>query len=188
MGDKVDSPDSDVEVQKEDENSKKKSKKKLKKEKRKLQEEDNASEETSEKENTEKISKKKKKDKNKEQAVVEDENKNNKRKGDEEMEVDEDESSPKKTKFDWDEVITSLLMKKDDKEMKLNKLKKKCLSEFFSSNEGTHKTQEEVGAKFDKKLKKRKYRLLKDRVKLIVDDEPEEKIIPENPEPVIQKE
>merc|ERR1711872_1105011 len=52
--DKVDSPDSDVEVQKEDENSKKKSKKKLKKEKRKLQEEDNASEETSEKENTEK--------------------------------------------------------------------------------------------------------------------------------------
>merc|ERR1712042_170668 len=176
MGDKVDSPDSDVEVQKEDENSKKKSKKKLKKEKRKLQEEDNASEETSEKENTEKISKKKKKkDKNKEQAVVED--KNNKRKRDEEMEVDEDESSPKKTKFDWDEVITSLLMKKDDKEMKLNKLKKKCLSEFFSSNEGTHKTPEEVGAKFDKKLKKRKYRLLKDRVKLIVDDEPEEKII-----------
>jgi len=187
--DKVDSPDSDVEVQKEDENSKKKSKKKLKKEKRKLQEEDNASEETSEKENTEKISKKKKKkDKNKEQAVVEDENKNNKRKRDEEMEVDEDESSPKKTKFDWDEVITSLLMKKDDKEMKLNKLKKKCLSEFFSSNEGTHKTPEEVGAKFDKKLKKRKYRLLKDRVKLIVDDEPEEKIISEKPEPVIKKE
>merc|ERR1712130_786156 len=172
--DKVDSPDSDVEVQKEDENSKKKSKKKLKKEKRKLQEEDNASEETSEKENTEKNSKKKKK--------------NNKRKRDEEMEVDEDESSPKKTKFDWDEVITSLLMKKDDKEMKLNKLKKKCLSEFFSSNEGTHKTQEEVGAKFDKKLKKRKYRLPKGRVKLIVDDEPEEKIISEKPEPVIKKE
>merc|ERR1719499_2421974 len=94
----------------------------------------------------------------------------------------------KKTKFDWDEVITSLLMKKDDKEMKLNKLKKKCLSEFFSSNEGTHKTQEGVGAKFDKKLKKRKYRLLKDRVKLIVDDEPEEKIISEKPEPVIKKE
>merc|ERR1712050_24054 len=188
--DKVDSPDSDVEVQKEDENSKKKSKKKLKKEKRKLQEEDNASEETSEKENTEKISKKKKKkDKNKEQAVVEeDENKNNKRKRDEEMEVDEDESSPKKSKFDWDDVITSLLLKKDDKEMKLNKLKKKCLSEFFSSNEGTHKTPEEVGAKFDKKLKKRKYRLLKDRVKLIVDDEPEEKIISEKPEPVIKKE
>merc|ERR1712243_551353 len=99
-----------------------------------------------------------------------DENKNNKRKRDEEMEVDEDESSPKKTKFDWDEVITSLLMKKDDKEMKLNKLKKKCLSEFFSSNEGTHKTPEDEGAKFDKNFKKRNYRPLKAIVNVMVDD------------------
>merc|ERR1719278_1805738 len=101
----------------------------------------------------------------------EDLNKNKKRKRDEEMEVDEDASSPKKTKFDWDEVITSLLMQKDDKEMKLNKLKKKCVNEFFSANEGTHKTTEEVGAKFDKKMKKRKYRVLKDKVKLVLDSE-----------------
>merc|ERR1712025_1536663 len=58
-------------------------------------------------------------------------------------------------------------------EMKLNKLKKKCVSEFFALNEGTHKTQEEIGAKFDKKLKKRKYRVLKDKVKLILDNEGE---------------
>jgi len=155
--------------------TKKKSKKDRKKEKLQMQEEENVSEETSEKENTEKVSKKKnKKEKNKDKEKIEDkvvdENKNNKRKRDEEMDVDEDESSPKKTKFDWDEVITGLLMKKEDNEMKLNKLKKKCVNEFFSFYEGTHKTHEEVGAKFDKKLKKRKYRVLKDRVKLILDD------------------
>lgn len=161
----------------EDDGTKKKSKKERKKEKLKSLEEENVSEESSEKENTEKISKKKQKkmDKEKEKESLEDENKNNKkRKRDETMEVDEEESSPKKSKFDWDDVITGLLMKKDGNEMKLNKLKKKCVSEFFSQNEGTHKTAEEVGSKFDKKLKKRRYRLLKDKVKLILDEEADE--------------
>jgi len=166
----------DVEMN-EDDGTKKKSKKERKKDKLKAMEDENASEESSEKENTEKISKKKKKkmdkEKEKEKGMAEDENKNRKRKreADETMEVDEDESSAKKSKFDWDEVITSLLMQKDGNEMKLNKLKKKCVSEFFSQNEDTHKSAEEIGAKFDKKLKKRKYRLLKDKVKLIVDEE-----------------
>eukprot|EP00092_Neocalanus_flemingeri_P032156 GFUD01034948.1.p1 GENE.GFUD01034948.1~~GFUD01034948.1.p1 ORF type:complete len:482 (+),score=205.87 GFUD01034948.1:70-1446(+) len=152
----------------EDDGTKKKSKKERKKEK--LMEEENAAEETSEKENTEKISKKKKKKMDKVKEIPEDENKNKKRKREEAMEVDEDETSPKKSKFDWDDVITGVLMKKDGNEMKLNKLKKKCVSEFFSQNEGTHKTAEEVGSKFDKKLKKRKYRLLKDKVKLILEE------------------
>jgi len=30
--------------------------------------------------------------------------------------------------------------------MNLNKLKKKCVAEFFAQREGTHKTVEEVGA------------------------------------------
>lgn len=174
----VDEVNGDVEMA-EDDGSKKKSKKERKKEKLKALEEENTSEETSEKENTEKISKKKKKKDKQKEKEVEDENKNNKRKRDDTMEVDEDETSPKKTKFDWDEVITGLLMQKDGNEMKLNKLKKKCVSEFFSLNDGTHKTAEEVGAKFDQKLKKRRYRLLKDRVKLILeggDGEPEEKV------------
>jgi len=191
--DKSDTLDDDTEMAQE-ESSRKKSKKERKKDKlRVLEDEENISE-TSEKENTVKTTKKKKKkDKNKEveKDESEDLNKNKKRKRDEEMEVDEDASQPKKTKFDWDEVITSLLMQKEDKEMKLNKLKKKCVNEFFSANEGTHKTPEEVGAKFDKKLKKRKYRLLKDKVKLVVtdeDDEQEAKIVRDVPEPVVEKE
>merc|ERR1712025_1437852 len=121
-----------------------------------------ASEETSEKENVEtKKSKKKKKDKENDGSL--------KRKREEDtMEVDndaEDVSPVKKIKFDWDETITRVLQQKGN-EMKLSKLKKKCVSEFFALHEGTHKTQEEIGAKFDKKLKKKKYTVLKDRVKL----------------------
>jgi len=121
-----------------------------------------ASEETSEKENVEtKKSKKKKKDKENDGSL--------KRKREEDtMEVDddaEDVSPVKKIKFDWDETITRVLQQKGN-EMKLNKLKKKCVSEFFALHEGTHKSQEEIGAKFDKKLKKKKYTVLKDRVKL----------------------
>merc|ERR1712013_503442 len=189
--DKSDTLDDDTEMAQDE---RRKSKKERKKDKlRVIEDEENISE-TSEKENTDKTTKKKrKKDKNKEveKDESEDLNKNKKRKRDEEMEVDEDASQPKKTKFDWDEVITSLLMQKEDKEMKLNKLKKKCVNEFFSANEGTHKTPEEVGAKFDKKLKKRKYRLLKDKVKLVVtdeDDEQEAKIVRDVPEPVVEKE
>merc|ERR1712025_957149 len=117
---------------------------------------------TSEKENVEtKKSKKKKKDKENDGSQ--------KRKREEDtMEVDNyagDVSPVKKIKFDWDETITRVLQQKGN-EMKLNKLKKKCVSEFFALHEGTHKTQDEIGAKFDKKLKKKKYTVLKDRVKL----------------------
>merc|ERR1712227_813630 len=117
---------------------------------------------TSEKENVEsKKSKKKKKDKENKGSLK-------RKREDDTMEVDNDgeEASPvKKIKFDWDETITRVLQQKGN-EMKLNKLKKKCVSEFFALHEGTHKTQEEIGAKFDKKLKKKKYSVLKDKVKL----------------------
>ena len=149
---------------------KKKSKKKKKKDQSSRIEDEILSEETSEKENTN-ILKKKQKKKQKEQSDMDnDENQNRKRKRDIDMEVDEEISSPKKTKFDWDEIISSLLEKKEGNEMKLNKLKKKCVGEYFAQHEGTHKTLEEIGAKFDKKLKKRKFRVLKDKVKLILDD------------------
>jgi len=162
-----------------DDGTKKKSKKDRKKDELKATEEEIVCEDTSEKENTDKITKKKKKKLNK---VNDDEvaSKDMKRKRDESMEVDEDVSSPKKVKFDWDDTITKLLMKKDGYEMKLKKLKKKCVSEFFSQNEETHKTAEEVGTKFDKKLKKRKFRLLKDKVKLIIEEEEKEpEVVPE---------
>merc|ERR1712012_143212 len=94
---------------------------------------------------------------------------------DEESSQNDVETVSKKAKFDWDEVITGCLKGKSGNEMKLVKLKKKCLREYFSVHEGTHKTKEEVGAKFDKKLKKRSYKVLKDRVKLVGEKNGEEK-------------
>ncbi|XP_023348813.1 glutamic acid-rich protein, partial [Eurytemora carolleeae] len=130
-----------------------------------------------------KSKKSKKKENNKENTEnTEDqveENKTNKRKLDESMKVDE--PSSKKTKFDWDETITSLLSKGE--EMNLNKLKKKCVAEFFAQREGTHKTVEEVGAKFEKKIKKIKCRILNDKVKLIQDEQEEQQYEQEQPLP-----
>ena len=96
-----------------------------------------------------------------------------------------EESPAKKIKFDWDDVITACLKEKDGNGMKLVKLKKKCLREYFSAHEGTHKTKEEVGAKFDKKVNKRSYKMLKDRVKL-VEQEDDEKDEEEDEEEVMQ--
>jgi hypothetical protein len=45
--------------------------------------------------------------------------------------------------------------------MKLNKLKKRCLAEFMAAHPATHKTQEQIGDKFDKKIAKKRYRVLK---------------------------
>ena len=149
---------------------KKKSKKKKKKDQSSRIEDEILSEETSEKENSNSLKKKQKKKQKEQSDMNNDENQNRKRKRDIDMEVDEEISSPKKTKFDWDEIISSLLEKKEGNEMKLNKLKKKCVGEYFAQHEGTHKTLEEIGAKFDKKLKKRKFRVLKDKLKLILDD------------------
>jgi len=112
--------------------------------------------------------------------------KKKKRKLDETMEVDASEQSAvkeeqtvieteepptKKGKFDWDGVIATLLAQKGNS-MKLNKLKKKCVAEYISQQKenAAHQTPEQIGAKFDKKLKKRKYRVLKDRVSLVDPD------------------
>jgi len=143
--------------------------------------EKNGRDETPEKENEggKKEKKKKKKKDKKLLETVEDTETSRKRKssdagdGEDGGTTKDDESSVKKAKFDWDEVITACLKEKDSNEMKLVKLKKKCLREYFSAHEGTHKTKEEIGAKFDKKVKKRSYKVLKDRIKLVGEEDDE---------------
>jgi len=167
-------------VVKEKDKKKKKKDKQNKKELKTQEDETNSEEAMDVKEESTSKKKKKKKQKN-DEADTEKENCSLKRKRDENMEVDneDDETPSKKTKFDWNETITSLLLKKDGNEMKLNKLKKKCVNEFIAQHEGTHKSVEEIGAKFDKKIKKRQFRILKDKVKLIVDQEEEQKEVKE---------
>merc|ERR1712233_191006 len=130
--------------------------------------ETNGKEDTPEKENVggKKEKKKKKKKDNKLEETEEETKTSRKRKSsdvgeNEDDETTKEEESPvKKAKFDWDEVITACLKEKEGNEMKLVKLKKKCLREYFSAHEGTHKTKEEVGAKFDKKVKKRSFKVM----------------------------
>jgi len=103
------------------------------------------------------------------------------------MDVNETaEPDAKKSKFDWDDVITSLLEKQSDKEMSMKKLKKRCIAEYMFQHEGTHKTKEDLAVKFNKKLKKRKYKVLKDRVTLKTDseDETEEKMQVDEKKPI----
>ena len=105
--------------------------------------------------------KKRKKENDKENTKKEKETK--KRKLNESMEGDDDdEPILKKTKFDWDETITLLLSKGE--EMKLNKRKKSAYPSSLPSTRvrNTHKTPAEVGAKFDKNIKKKKYKFLED--------------------------
>jgi len=117
-----------------------------------------------------KTKKQKKKDKNKENlaAPASDPEPPVKEKGKKRKLEETDDSvlepAEKKGKFDWDEIITSILTKKE--EMKLVKLKKKCIAEFMAQFPDTHKSQEKLGSKFDKMLKKRKYKVLKDKVML----------------------
>lgn len=83
---------------------------------------------------------------------------------DDTMEVDE--PAAKKVKFDWDATIQAVLAKKGN-QMKLKKLKKKCVSEYFVQNPSAHQTPEQIGTKFDKKINKRqKYKVVGEEVEL----------------------
>lgn len=69
-------------------------------------------------------------------------------------------------KFNWEETVEALLKKKG--EMKVNKLRKKVIAEYYSFHEGSSvRTEEFLAAKLNKKLKKNKrFKLLKDVVSL----------------------
>ncbi|XP_046568420.1 LOW QUALITY PROTEIN: cell growth-regulating nucleolar protein-like [Haliotis rubra] len=116
-------------------------------------------------------SKKKKKRKREEEQV---EVKGKKRKRMEEDEVEEEPDEPeeeeeepvkKKTKFDWESVITEVLTSKG--EIAIKKLKKKVISEYLSQM-GPPKSEEKLWAKFEKKVSKNpNFKVTKERVKLV---------------------
>merc|ERR1719342_1913297 len=56
--------------------------------------------------------------------------------------------------FKWKDTIYSIVKNQQNDGIKINKLKKKVISAYFASYEdGTHKTEEEVGVLFKNKLK-----------------------------------
>nr|ACO11210.1 Cell growth-regulating nucleolar protein [Caligus rogercresseyi] len=92
-----------------------------------------------------------------------------KRKHVEEEENDPQEDSPprKVGKFDWEGTISTLLEKKDGS-LSLKGLKKKILSEYESQIGASHKTQEGLLSKMNKKITKNpRFKVKKDTVFLV---------------------
>lgn len=79
----------------------------------------------------------------------------------------EDESGIK-GKFNWKGTIKALLRKAPDNELPIKKLKKKVIAQYYAISSEQHRSEEELLATFNKKIKNNpKFRVLKERVKLV---------------------
>ncbi|ODN03876.1 Cell growth-regulating nucleolar protein [Orchesella cincta] len=131
--------------------------------------------------NGEENGKKKKSKKNKRKLEENEENmdvevkKKKKKKGaenDEEEDNNADESQTEETEvpaeFRWGEIIEEILMAREDKSISLKKLKKKVFSEYYArvgDSKGV-KSKEDLSAQLNKKLRKRKFQVVGETVKL----------------------
>lgn len=72
-------------------------------------------------------------------------------------------------KFNWKGHIKAVLRESPDQELSVKKLRKKVLAAYYSfTGDGNFKTEDELLALFNKKITKNpKFRVLKDRVKLV---------------------
>ncbi|XP_019942515.1 cell growth-regulating nucleolar protein [Paralichthys olivaceus] len=82
---------------------------------------------------------------------------------------DTEDQTASKGKFNWKGNIKAVLRDSTDQELPVKKLRKKILAAYYSfTADGNFRTEEEVLAIFNKKIKNNpKFRVLKDRVKLI---------------------
>ncbi|XP_010793072.1 cell growth-regulating nucleolar protein isoform X2 [Notothenia coriiceps] len=87
---------------------------------------------------------------------------------DDSTEETEDQQVPK-GKFNWKGNIKAVLKDSDDQELPLKKLRKKVLAAYYTfTGDGNFRKEEEVLAIFNKKVTKNpKFRVLKERVRLI---------------------
>lgn len=85
-----------------------------------------------------------------------------------ESEETEEQGAPK-GKFNWKGNIKAVLRESADQELPVKKLRKKVLAAYYSfTGDGNYKTEEDLLALFNKKITKNpKFRVLKDRVKLL---------------------
>ncbi|XP_027027705.1 cell growth-regulating nucleolar protein isoform X2 [Tachysurus fulvidraco] len=91
----------------------------------------------------------------------------------EELEEAEDEQeaqdkSNAKGTFNWKGTIKAILRQAPEEGIALKKLRKKVLSAYYSfSAEDNHKSEEELYSLFNKKLKNPKFKILKEKVRLV---------------------
>ncbi|KAM9457299.1 cell growth-regulating nucleolar protein isoform 2-T2 [Clarias gariepinus] len=107
---------------------------------------------------TEKMKKRKKKPECEESTSVEEE---------ENGQEEQEESTPKGT-FNWKGTIKAVLRDAPDEGIALKKLRKKVFSAYYSfSGEDNYKSEEELHSLFNKKLKNPKFKILKEKVRLV---------------------
>ncbi|XP_029990686.1 cell growth-regulating nucleolar protein [Sphaeramia orbicularis] len=128
----------------------------------------------------EQVIKKKKKDRKRKHSCDEDGNeeqngdfikkaKTNDQTTEAEASEETEEQAVLKGKFNWKGNIKAVLRDSPDQELSVKKLRKKIVAAYYSfTGDGNFKTEDEVLALFNKKISKNpKFRVLKDRVKLV---------------------
>uniref|UniRef100_A0A8C5LWZ7 Cell growth-regulating nucleolar protein n=1 Tax=Leptobrachium leishanense TaxID=445787 RepID=A0A8C5LWZ7_9ANUR len=82
--------------------------------------------------------------------------------------VDENEDVASKGKFNWKGTIKALLKRAPDNELPVKRLRKKVISQYYALSSAQHKSEEEILATFNKKLRGNpNFRVLKEKVKLV---------------------
>ncbi|KAK3520574.1 hypothetical protein QTP70_027332 [Hemibagrus guttatus] len=162
---------------------KKKNKRERKEERQKNSKKKRTREEQNGENGVEELQKKKKRKRAEEEECVEEESsKKMKKRNEEECEESQNveeveeaeddqeaqEKSNTKGKFNWKGTIKAILRQAPEEGIALKKLRKKVLSAYYSfSAEDNHKSEEELYSLFNKKLKNPKFKILKEKVRLV---------------------
>ncbi|KAK3553074.1 hypothetical protein QTP86_031167 [Hemibagrus guttatus] len=162
---------------------KKKNKRERKEERQKNSKKKRTREEQNGENGVEELQKKKKRKRAEEEESVEEESsKKMKKRNEEECEESQNveeveeaeddqeaqEKSNTKGKFNWKGTIKAILRQAPEEGIALKKLRKKVLSAYYSfSAEDNHKSEEELYSLFNKKLKNPKFKILKEKVRLV---------------------
>ncbi|XP_076843932.1 cell growth-regulating nucleolar protein isoform X2 [Brachyhypopomus gauderio] len=85
-----------------------------------------------------------------------------------EEDEDEEEGSSSKGKFNWRGTMKAILRQVPDEGLALKRLRKKVLAAYYSFHEdGNYKSEEELYSMFNKKLNCPRFKILKDKVRLV---------------------
>ncbi|XP_066498840.1 cell growth-regulating nucleolar protein [Hoplias malabaricus] len=87
---------------------------------------------------------------------------------DTDMQPEEQDESNTKGKFNWKGTIKAVLQQAPEEGLAVKKLRKKVLAAYYSfSGDGNYKSEEELFSVFNKKINNPKFKILKDKVRLV---------------------
>lgn len=87
-------------------------------------------------------------------------------------ENDESTAPDSTSEFRWGDIIKEILMTREDHSITMKKLKKKVFAEYYArvgDSKGV-KSKEDLASQLNKKLKKKKFKVVGETVQLVVND------------------